>query len=476
MPSASGSAQQGSGWQHESPSYEAASSLSSLSLIISETPTAPPRSQRSTGRLEHIDEIDTIPQVSEQTRAMRPVAQRTPALLPGGPETPDPSGSDAVSFADLDVTSLAVILSATTPPASFTPVDEIDTLPAAASASSRALTPLSPASREVAVDAASWTADAGSMRSLGARFVAEHSPRRRRSHTFTPLDRTRWWLLRPGHIEFVLWTAGSLLLFGVTFIILLATVLSVMMPGIQTSGNFPSSTAGTSQSTPASSPAASAGLHLTLSGRTSLVPGEEIRLLGTGFQPQSVVVFLLDGHLALLDRHGQAASIRTDKAGRFAANLWLGHGSAWQAGSHFILVREAVSGRQASLAITLTSSTGSVQSTPEAPANPTPVATSARPTPTTTPPGSTPTAGTTPAPSPLPTRGTTVTPGSSSTSTAAQKQTPGSSSLGNSLSGDDSDSLLARLSHLNPLIWLIGVCYFIAIILLGVAGLLRRRR
>ncbi len=479
---ASGSVQQGSGWQHESRSYEAASSLSSLSLIISETPTAPPRSQRSTGRLEHVDEIDTVPQVSEQTRAVRPASDRMPAVLSSGPETPDPAAGRSLSFADLDVSHLAVVLSETTPPVTFPAIDEIDTVPESGSQASRALAPLPATSREMTVDAASWTTGARATRSLAARFVAERSPRRRRSRAFTPLDRTRWWLLRPGHIEFVLWTAGSLLLFGVTFVILLATVLSVMLPGVQASGNFPNSDARTEQTTPVSSPATSAGVHLTLSGRTSLVPGEEIRLLGTGFQPQSVVVFLLDGHLALLDQHGQAASAHTDKSGRFAVNLWLGQGSAWQAGRHFILVRETSGGRQASLAITLVSSTAStsgVQSTPVTSANPTPVATTEPATPTPAPPASTPTTSTTPVPtsvpSPQPTRGVTATPGSSGTSTVAQ-QTPGLSPLGNSLTSESNDSLLTRLAHLNPLIWLIGVCYFIALVLLGVAGLLRRRR
>src|SRR5216683_2904844 len=79
--------QKGAGWRHESPGYEAVSSLSALSLIISETPTAPPRPQRSTERLEHIDEIDTVPQPSGQVRAVQPSSAPVPAVSPDLPET-----------------------------------------------------------------------------------------------------------------------------------------------------------------------------------------------------------------------------------------------------------------------------------------------------------------------------------------------------------------------------------------------------
>lgn len=62
------------------------------------------------------------------------------------------------------------------------------------------------------------------------------------------------------------------------------------------------------------------------------------------------------------------------------------------------------------------------------------------------------------------------------TATPAPGSVDGSSSLGNALNNEDNYSLLARLAHLNPLVWLIGVCYFISMLLLGLAGLLRRRR
>jgi hypothetical protein len=454
------------------------SSLSSLSLIISETPTAPPRSprpSRSTGSLEHIDEIDTVPQRSDQMAAIQPLSGRVPAVAPA---------SSSVNLADLVMPDLAGLLAANIPPVSSPHIDEIDTVPEADPAPSRALVPLQTTSREVAVDAASWTAQSGSSSSLAARFIASRAPRRRR-RAFNPLDRTRWWLLRPGHIEFLLWTLGSVLLFGITLLILLATVLSLMVPNLQMSGNFPISPARASVGSPSATLTSSSNLHLTLAGKSSLAPGAEMHLQGAGFHPQSLVVFLMDARLSLLDQHGQAASIQTDAAGRFAVNLWLGQGPAWSAGSHQILAREAASGQQATVAITITSpapATGStgIQNTPVPPAKPTQPP--ARPTPTSAAPAPTPTPGMTPtvssSPSPAPSVGATTTPGSPAggTSTPASGQSNGSSSLGNALNNADGNSLFARLSQLNPLVWVIGACYFLSMLLLGMAGLLRRRR
>jgi hypothetical protein len=56
------------------------------------------------------------------------------------------------------------------------------------------------------------------------------------------------------------------------------------------------------------------------------------------------------------------------------------------------------------------------------------------------------------------------------------EQGAGSFSLDNALNNAGGNSLFARLAHLNPLIWLMGVCYFTSMLLLGIAGVLRRRR
>jgi hypothetical protein len=294
---------------------------------------------------------------------------------------------------------------------------------------------------------------------------------------FNPLDRTRWWLLRPGHIEFLLWTVGSLFLFGITFLVLLATILSVMIPNSSTRGNFPTSAVSAAVATPTGTLANSGNMHLTLAGNASLPPGAEMRLQGQGFQPRSQIVFLLDGRLALLDQHGQAASVQADPAGRFAVDVWLGQGAGWAAGSHQLLACEITSGRQVAIAITITAASTTPapnnpdpQDTPpvDPPSTPVPSApTSVPPSPTTTP-ATTPTPPS--APSPTPGRAT-ATPAQPVTVTPSD-----SSALGNSLTNERGSTLFVRLAQLNPLVWLIGVCYFISLLLLGVAGLLRHRR
>ncbi len=219
-----------------------------------------------------------------------------------------------------------------------------------------------------------------------------------------------------------------------------------------------------------------------------------MHLQGEGFQPGSKVVFLLDGHQPLLNQRGQAASIQADTSGRFAVDLWLGQGLDWPTGPHQILAREAISGSQIAIAITIAApsitpapGTSGSRNTPVPPTHPTPTPVPATPTPvpaTPTPVPATPTSQpSTPTPvaaTPTalsPTKGTTVTPAAPvNTATPGQGQAAGSSSLSNSLNSEDGNSLFARLAHLNPLVWLIGVCYFISMLLLGIAGLLRRRR
>lgn len=463
-------------WQHNSPNYEAASSLSSLSLIISETPTAPPRSAtagtRATGRLEHIDEIDTVPP---------PPPAPARAVPSDSAEAPIPPGSLSLSLTERDAPGLALILSGEALPVPLSHIDEIDTVPAPGETSSRALQLVRPEPRELAVNAASWTASSGSATSLAAQFIASRSRRRKYPRGFNLLDRARWWLLRPGRIEFLLWLAGSFILFGITFLLLLATVLSLMLPGLRAGGKFPNSATSGSPGSPTSvvTPAISSRLHLALIGKPLLSPGAELSLQGQGFHSRSQVVFLLDGRWPLLDQSGRAAATVADASGRFTINLWLGQGSAWSAGRHQILARERGAGSQVSISITITSSsTTPVSSNPVPPVYPTP--TPVRPTPIPTPvrPTPTPTHAPTPTPtpgiSPTPTPRGTATP--ARTSTASQGKAANSSSLGNSLNDNNDSSLFARLAHLNPLVWVIGVCYSLSMLLLGMAGILRRRR
>jgi len=443
-PFSSPSPQQARGLRHDSPSYEAVSSLSSLSLIIAETPTAPPRMparQRQTG--VPIDEIDTVP-------------QRSDPPTPG--QTPQPL---TVDCADLAAAGRALVPTSPQRPAPLPGIDEIDTVPEGAS---RALQVPASEQRVVRVTAASWTA--GPQAALT--HSAGHTSRVRR---FSLLDRTRWWLLRPGHIEFLLWLAGSVLLFGITFLFLLALALSVLVPAPQRWGNFPS------EQTPASSaatPARPADLHLQLAGSTTHASGSELHLQGQGFRPASQISFWLDGRWPLLDQHGGPARTQADASGRFAVNLWLGQGAPWSAGQHQLLAREMDNGQQAAISISLTAPTVTpvAQDTPLPPVHPTPVPstpTPIRPTPTAQPtPWPSATAGITPTASPA----ATNVPGTSVASPGAVN----SSSLGNDVHTGDGSSLFTRLLHLNPLVWVICMCYLLSMLFLGLAGVLRRRR
>lgn len=423
------------------------------------------RPPRQAGYL-NIDEIDTVPQQSSSRE-----------IEVEDLEAAVPPGSLSLRFDDIDVPHLALIPAEVIPPAPLTSIDEIDTVPEVGRGSSRALQLVPPERRLIPVDAASWTASPRSTASLASRFIASRAPRRRRrERRFSPLDRTRWWLLRPGHIEFLLWLTGSILLFGITFLLLLAIVLSAMLPGTQARGNFPTSTtAGTSNSA-----APAPGPRLKLAGPTTLASGAELRLQGQGFRPLSQSTFWLDGRWSLLDQRGRPATVQADAGGHFAATLWLGQGANWSAGPHQILAREKGSSRQAAVSITITSgsttpaatSSGS-RSTPAPPAQPTPMRPTPAPVrPTPTPGQPTPTAGITPTASPSGTR----TPGTPTASPTADGKAMNSTSLGNDLNTNNSDSLFARLFHLNPLIWFIGICYLLSMVFMGIAGVLRRRR
>lgn len=462
------------GWQHSSPTYEAASSLSSLSLIIAETPTAPPRPPRKSARLTEnlppVDEIDTQPP---------PMQEQT---LSEESETP---GTVSLRLDEIMNSERALMVSPSPSVAPLSHIDEIDTLPERKKPStpSRALVPARRQPRHLAVDAASWTASSVPARAQTERALLSLAQGGKKGypHGFHALDRLRWWLLRPGHIEFLLWLAGSVLLFGITFFLLLATVLSFTLPTSR--GNLPgSATAGVSSPTRAVTPRTSSSRRLTLPGKSTLLPGSRLQLQGQGFQPHSEVVFLLDGRWPLHNQEGGAASIQADASGNFTANLWLGEGAEWSAGPHQLLARETQSGQQVTVPITIASGpvagmtpvandSGSTNTAPQSTPQP------AQPTPTPVRPTATPETADTPTPSPTTVSATATAVKTPATPEAAATATVGTTSdLGNSLNNQNSDSLLNRVLHLNPLVWLIGSCYFLSMILLGIAGILRRHR
>jgi hypothetical protein len=70
-----------------------------------------------------------------------------------------------------------------------------------------------------------------------------------------------------------------------------------------------------------------------------------------------------------------------------------------------------------------------------------------------------------------------ATPGTpTGTPTSTLGKSASSSPLGNALNNQSGDTLFARLTHLNPLIWVIVFCYLLSMFFMGLAGVLRRRR
>lgn len=451
-------------WQYETPSYIAAGSLPMLSLLSDETPTHPMKS-RVTRRLSSIEEIDTHP-ARQQGFHEQPTAGIVPLSTPRALEL---RGSVAPTVV---------------------PIEERDTVPPG-----RALVPASP----IDLDApASWTAGQGAD-SRYAQLIA--SPARlRRAFSFNALDTMRWWLLRPGRIEFILWLGGTVLLVAVTCAFLLVSAFSFQWlgsPGLSGISYDNGSAPGAGNGNRASGPLP----QLVLEEKGTLTPGQMIHLRGSSFSHDSKVTFTLDGKEALLDAHGRPAQILTDAQGSFSCTLWLSVGQGWTAGPHYIFARDGATRKIATLVLVLASSSGGVTistSTPAAGSTPgashTPVSTpvsggtpvNQTPVPQTPTPPTTPTPTHTPTTTPTPGTSPTITPTSGTTPTvtvtpATPTASPGvamhtSSTLSNAISSNNDASFSARLASVNPLVWVMVACYLCSMMLLGLAGVMHKRR
>ncbi len=350
-------------------------------------------------------------------------------------------------------------------------------------------------------EAASWTAGQGSD-SPYAQLIAEPARRRRGLRLVNPLDNLRWWLLRPGHIESLLWLCGTVLLVFVTCALLFAFAFSLqsIIPGAPLSlpvGIGDSRASGSQQQ--ALSP-----LTVSLASSGPVTPGGQIRLQGQGFSRNGLVMFYLDGKIVILGVHGKAAQVRANAQGNFVQTLWLGVGSGWTTGSHQVVILDMTSGRRFLLPIALvagksnsttiastsshapvvpvTSSTSTPGTThtplptltpaPQgSPVNKTPVPTSPTPSPAPThTPTATPTASLTP--TTTPTVGTSPTPGT----TPVANPTANNASLSNALSQSGDPPFGSPFATVSPLVWCMVACYTLSMILLGFAGLLLKKR
>jgi hypothetical protein len=434
-------------WEYESPSFQASSSLQTLSLLISEAPTQPELESRGkmTRRLPRIDEITTVPPLNEvhsikSSRGLVPIRSQL----------------DLTVFDSPDETTINI-----------------------------------PSSK--VIDENSWTGGKASQ-STHARLISSRSKRKNpyAAISLNPIDRVRWWLLRPGHIEFVLWLGGTILLITVTCVLLLVTAFSFewITPGFI--GSASTNTAGTSTvSEQQATVVATHKMTLIRIDTGPVLPGQSISLRGQGFSPHGHIRFLFDDTQQLFDQNGQSASTQADAQGVFSTTIVLNSNLPWRPGPHFIGALDIATKHMAKLAIILapTPIGKGVSSTPvpsyppviAPPAlTPIPSVTGGQPTPV----GQTP-VPVTPTPHPVTPTVTPTTPtltptvGTTPTTAPIVGTTPGvttvGSGLGNALDHAGDSSLDKQLTRLSPWVWLMLGCYCLSMILLGLAGVLHKR-
>ena len=362
-------------WEYESSNFQAASSLQTLSLMISEAPTQPEHTFRgkATRRLSRIDEIDTTPVLNEasaleDSRALVPMTSQFGMTTSGG------YGETTINVQ---------------------PYDESNP--------------------------SSWTAGEGSQ-SPYARLISSRS-KHKKPHTtisLNSIDRVRWWLLRPGRIEFVLWLGGTILLVGVTCVLLLVTAFSFEWPtpGFigATTTNMSGNSTGSQQQATAS---ATVGMNVTRTVTGSPSPGPIVKRVPTSTPMPS---------------YSPVVTPTTIPGGSGGQPTPVPVG-------------------QTPVPITPTPHPGTPTVTPTVGTTPT----------------VTPTVGTTP--TVTPTVGTTI--GLTPTTSPAATGNP---ILGNALDQTGDSPLGKQLTHLSPWVWLMIACYSLSMVLLGFAGVLHKRR
>jgi hypothetical protein len=456
-------------WQYETPEYEAESSLSSLSLVVADVLTVPPVHQPA----RDIDQIDTL---SGNVRSTVAAPLETP--LPLNP---------------LD-TVLPDVRSAP-------PIVSMEKTP---SRGGRPLTTL----EEGAL--ASWTTGRGAHSPLARRIASRqrvsrtHSASSSWSGIFSPLDRLRWWLLIPGRLEFLLWFGGTILLMSVTCIFLFVCLMSTGWLGGTGSSTLSSvqqtvttrCTLAAKGSKPCAAPTHTSSslsvpvLSAILNGPVEA--GMPLGLRGQGFSANGSIALTHDAVFSC-----QPDTVNADGQGAFLVEIMVGADTSWGPGPHVITAYDTASKRFAMTTITLapspigisatptpvppvpgitptsTVSSGGGSGTQPTPVGQTPVTLSPTvgitSTPTQSVPAPTPTAGITPTPRPSPTTGITPT----ASATAGSRDIPSTSQIV-MLNGAAASTNAPQ--SLGLWLLLMGLGYGLSLSLLGVAGMLYRRR
>jgi hypothetical protein len=315
-------------WQYTSTHYDAESSLSSLSLVASDSVT---RSRPA--RARDIEKMDTQPP-SKRRRSIEEIDTRPPRKQMWLEQ-----GYDAVPTVIMPKVPLSH-------PEEFSRQQE----------------------------QASWTAGRGA-NSRYARRIGEPERKRGRARSgLPPFDSLRWWLLYPGRIEFLVLIIGALLLICLSVLLLPLTFFSFVT----------SSTAQTITTSKQASPAMDAtvtslcvvssqgrstcdsvrvtsptGLEITLLNTGQAQDGAPLQLHGRGFTALSQVSFTCDTHWQC-----RPASLRVDADGTFLAKLMPAEETDWVPGWHQIVVNDMVTHQSVSLPFTLLTMAPSVVATP----------------------------------------------------------------------------------------------------------------
>ncbi|GAC1619739.1 MAG: hypothetical protein NVS4B7_11950 [Ktedonobacteraceae bacterium] len=490
-------------WQYESPDFEVESSLATLSLIV-DAPTHPEPSfsPKRTDRLPYLDEIDTNPMPKKQATDIDELDT-----------DPGRHKSRQVEIDEIDTLpqflgrgqsnrALVTVDSA--------PVKTLAPVPHVSQPVHNAVATIDPARLALAnenTDPSSWTA--GNARgSLFAQRIAEREVARH-ARSLHPLDQLRWWLLYPRRLEFILWLGGTIVLLSVTFLLLLASAISLswIAPSSQ-NGSLPlfggsSSTSPVTTSTTPTNTITNGKLSLSLDTTEPLVPGQPLHLHGQGFSRLGTIVFTDENKQPLFELDSQNNSTKADVHGSFSVTL---SDTGWNSGTHHVVASDVATHTSVDLLVMLVAGPFGKSATPT-PAAPSPGLTATattttgsgsyptavpsptvlpRPTAVTTQPVPTPTQQPSPTPTATPIVTPTATPGD--TPTVDPTPTTGaSSSFFNGGSNSMGPSAAASIGQSNPLShadatflsswsWLLILGYILAMCLLGIAGVLHRRR
>ncbi len=462
---------------------------------MTEIPTMPPPLSPT------IDELDTVP------------PQLSPAVTKRSATPPQPT------IDELDTTpqlSPSLDRQITVPPQRSPAIDELATKPQQRKETSTVqkdaglfiqqhspIASVSPATVESillkrAAEGTSWTTAQGKDSWLAQRIASKEGDGKRKR--FNPFDSLRWWLLYPGRIEFLLWLNGAIVLVVVTFLLFFATTLSMGWLNIggtnNSSNGMPHAHASATQPTLAQTPCtaanankpqcrsttvSSSGLQLTLVDNNVLYASTPIYLHGQGFSANGTIALTYDAQLPCHPNITQ-----TDAQGTFSISLLLS--SNVQSGKHQIVALDMASSHTVKVTVdiaasstnnTILPSNGQPGSKPTSGGGqgkpkpigqtPVPVAPTVSASPTSVPTQApSPTVGV----SPSPTIGTTPTVGTTATPSIEQKSTDSYLALRNTLYNESADGHYS----INPWLWVAILGYMLSMTMLGLAGLLYRRK